>query len=61
MEVFNEQTGKPTKLSIIKDGQELIGELIDWSKFFYSEITDTWMSDDNTIKEVKYLIERREQ
>jgi hypothetical protein len=55
MEVFNEQTLKPTELNLIVDGEELIGEVIDWSKLYYSPITDTWMSDYKTITLLKRI------
>ena len=61
MKVYNRQTSKPVELSLIVDGVELIGELIDWSKFTYSEMDEDWSADNSTIEGVKYLIERRLQ
>ena len=41
MEVYTDNpTHSPVELSLIIDGQETIGELIDWSKFYYCEVHD---------------------
>ena len=49
------------ELSLIVDGMELIGELIDWGMFLYNPKADTWSADNDTIEGVQYLIERRLQ